>query len=548
MISPWGYVRFILVQGLVKVNIGRSLFESRSLVYAVVWAFSGSGSVCGRSRARGRAGSLGVLALLQRANETCFLWQKPLVFAQAQFVLSCRCRRLSAYSVAKTRKFCLVWSLWLCKTVWLILWWWGGLGMGLGVGSGTSRLAWVVVMFAFTLFYTICCFFSFTIFGQGASGVGDVGPSGAGWHNQNDPQGLPSRYRYLGHRSGYALLVFDGLGASTDPLISLVEQGWIDVANSVHTDSSASTGLATGQTPIVLARLPRVGAATPMSATMSATPQPVPPPEVMPQLELRTAIEQRTHLHIANTPTDEQVPAPNHFADRQHVVHSQPSVRQPSPTPAPAIHQESLCQESRHQETRHQESRRYDSTAKPQAVGGRPKGFSEKLFQIHAQLAPHAGLIVALALIASAGLLYWMIVGPTAAPTPGGYDSISENYDPGLRDEGFQATSSDSPEFVVDTLQAEEPEAVEPLSASDQWTRVPLPGSPQDESPSQFAQPKPAQLPEMPSTDELLFLKSKHPQALDFTKLRTISPKPTETLELQPFPEVARRPSSTTVR
>ncbi|MCG8450448.1 MAG: hypothetical protein MI725_12840 [Pirellulales bacterium] len=41
---------------------------------------------------------------------------------------------------------------------------------------------------------------------------------------------------------------------------------------------------------------------------------------------------------------------------------------------------------------------------------------SSPLLQLHARLAPHAGLIVALALIASAGLLYWLIVGPTQIP------------------------------------------------------------------------------------------------------------------------------------
>ena len=312
------------------------------------------------------------------------------------------------------------------------------------------------------------------------------------------------------------------------------------MANSVHTDSSGSTGLATGQTPIVLARLPRVGAATPTPAT----PQPVPPPEVMPQLELRAEIEQRTHLHIANTPTDEQVPSPSHFADREHAVDHESKVRHPAtvrmPLPEPASQYE---------------SRRYDSTLRTQKrAAGKPATFSEKLFQVHAQLAPHAGLIVALALIASAGLLYWMIVGPTASSTPGGYDSFSENYEQRQQDKGFRAASSDTYELTVDAFHVDGP-----ANTPDQWTRVPLPELPPELPHSDQAsslilptvEPTASSETSTGSSStvgELHFQSSHSPHALDFTKVGPVTSTQTATPAVQPFPQVAELPTNSTIR
>ena len=249
-----------------------------------------------------------------------------------------------------------------------------------------------------------------------------------------------------------------------------------------------------------------------------------PPPEAMPQLDLRTEIDQRARLHIANTPRDDQDLATSHFADRQHVVERQPSVRQPSLASHTTSH-----------------SRR--KSAKTQAT---PDTFSEKLFRLHSRMAPHAGVIVALALIASAGLLYWMIVGPTQGPMPNSYESFGENY--GVQQqqpEGFAATSGHQPAFAV-----EFPQGAEPVSSSAQWTNVPLPGPTQSEDSSQLALPvvEPTQLQELPAIDEPIFPTSNAPQALDFTKVGPLPPSPSSTHDLQPFPEVARKPTATTIR
>lgn len=290
------------------------------------------------------------------------------------------------------------------------------------------------------------------------------------------------------------------------------------MANSVRNDSSEFTGHAAGQTPIVLARLPRVGAALPALPASPATFQVVPPPEVMPQLDLRTEIDQRIKLHVADTPAD-QTSATSHFADRRHAVEHQPRVPQPEPIPSsrPA-------------------TMRYDSLAKAQEKVGKPITFSEKVFQLHAQLAPHAGLIVALALIASAGLLYWMIVGPTQAPMPTSLENYSENFDPKLSDEGFSATANYVPDFTADV-----PQPATPENTNAQWTEVPLPIPSSVEEASQLALSTavPVKLSELSSEDEPLYPTTDRSQDLDFTKL-----EPAAGDVPKPLPGIAGRPAT----
>jgi len=60
------------------------------------------------------------------------------------------------------------------------------------------------------------------------------------------------------------------------------------------------------------------------------------------------------------------------------------------------------------------------------------------LFTLHSQLAPFAGAIVALALIASAGLLYWMIVSPSRVPID--FHKVGQ--------QGFEAGAVELPKFV----------------------------------------------------------------------------------------------------
>ena len=181
-------------------------------------------------------------------------------------------------------------------------------------------------------------------------------------------------------------------------------------------------------------------------------------------------------------------------------VERQPTVRQPSL----ATHTSPSSQRN---------------SARTQATGNT---FSEKLFRLHAQMAPHAGVIVALALIASAGLLYWMIVGPTQGPMPNGFDDFGENFSFQQEPEGFAV---------------EVPQGVESVSSSDEWTNVPLPKA-------ELTQQRQS----LPAIEEPIFPTSNAPEALDFTKVETLPPSQTVTHDLQPFPEVARQPTATTIR
>ena len=307
------------------------------------------------------------------------------------------------------------------------------------------------------------------------------------------------------------------------------------MANSEYPDTLDFTAHRAGQPPIVLAQLPRVGA--PPAVANPAPSQAVPPPVQVPQLELRDQIEQRTQLHIADTPVND-MPSTSHFVDRQHHLDREPTpsleptTRPPSPPPAP------------------------QPVARQQAEAAKPQTLSEKLFRLHAKLEPHAGLIVALALIASAGLLYWMIVAPTQLPAPS-----YENYSQELGHEGFGTTSHTMPdhtmpdhampdnyvpEFAGPEFVAALPQPAEPVSLPEQWTEVPLPTPQQAAAPPQLEQPDfdPPVLRELPSTDEPHFPTTSHPHALDFSKSGPTLPGNSTDLPL-PLPEVARRPTTT---
>jgi len=299
------------------------------------------------------------------------------------------------------------------------------------------------------------------------------------------------------------------------------------VANYVHDENTR------GKPPIVLARLPRVRAAQPVPVSQAVNP-PVPPsaplPEVMPQLDLRAQIDQRTRLHIAATPAD----GPSHYVDQQHVA--------PRPEQLSAPKQ---YQPLQHQPPQHKPTESRTTVAQPTSLG-------EKLFQLHAQLAPHAGLIVAMALIASAGLLYWMIVGPVHVPLPN-----FQNPDYKMQPEGFGVTSDYLPEYTapVETANVEQPS--EPVSSSpDEWTSMLLPAPPQVAVPAaSLAGTAPIKttpvettlveskspLRELPpagelSPDALNFLTTSNPKNLDYSKLVPLST------------EMARRPTESTHR
>ncbi len=286
----------------------------------------------------------------------------------------------------------------------------------------------------------------------------------------------------------------------------------------------------TRQRPIVLARLPRIGASSPAVTTaVRSTPAPepapaVPPPEQMPRLELRTQLNERIKLHVAERPDDQQSAKTVYYAEREHV-------RTPADTtgdnpPEPSV---------RHQRTR---SHRRANDSRPVTLG-------EKLFQLHNHLSPHAGLIVALALVASAGLLYWLIVGPAQLPAPQ-YDNIGNE----IQIEGLGESAHQMPENYVPQFAAEAPQSDVTQQSEDQWNEITLPTPPASAEPNQLPPLEQDSLkPESNDTaDASPYPKSLASQPLDFSKVTTPAANPQSADQVWMLPEVARRPSPSTNR
>jgi len=91
-----------------------------------------------------------------------------------------------------------------------------------------------------------------------------------------------------------------------------------------------------------------------------------------------------------------------------------------------------------HRQKEHVTGLRESSPRKMVRTPSPPTGLSSTLFSLHTQLAPFAGAIVALALVASAGLLYWMIVSPSRMTT-----DFHEAFQG-----GFEASTAELPKFA----------------------------------------------------------------------------------------------------
>lgn len=303
------------------------------------------------------------------------------------------------------------------------------------------------------------------------------------------------------------------------------------MANYTRTDNSPiASDAATRQRPIVLARLPRIGAPTAAPVATLATAPPssssprTPQPERMPRLELRTELDQRIKLHIADT-ADDPTASPNvYFADSEHALASGAESIEVQAVP------ESLRSRTR--------------TASPTSPNTRPATISEKLFQLHNQLSPHAGLIVALALIASAGLLYWMMTGPAQLSTP-----QYENFGRESQSEGLGSRSHQMPEDYVPQFTAELPQAERSPDASEQWNKVTLPAPGELAEPTLLPplEPAPTEPENAVKQDQSHYPKTLAAEPLDFTKVMTHTGSPLSDGSHM-LPEVARRPAESTTR
>ena len=238
--------------------------------------------------------------------------------------------------------------------------------------------------------------------------------------------------------------------------------------------------------PIVLARIPRVTSAAEPAAKTSplsrdAIPA-LPPQQTLPH-------EQRQ----ATLPP--QAAGANYFVDRRH------SSRQATPAAAD-------------EDSSSRRRRRVKRKLKP-AEPSQQANWGSRLCQFHAEFAPFAGVIVALALMASAGLLYWLIVGPSSAP---------DDFRNVFQEEAVGTTASKLPPLAPHEI----PSSNRSSSESSPWTESSS-ASASDESTSWWNSARDAVDP--PS------------QAFSVTSPENMPPEielPEETHALQPLPAEVR--------
>lgn len=309
------------------------------------------------------------------------------------------------------------------------------------------------------------------------------------------------------------------------------------MATYSRADNSPSTA-PTRQKPIVLARLPRIGSTVAPNVVPKADRSPapaaplpqtsaraeIPLPEQLPRLELRGELEERIKLHVAEPLEEQTRPATVYFADREHLLANESKLadapksaaaRSPSPKP------------------------------KTRSSRSQPVTMSEKLFELHNQISPYAGLIVALALIASAGLLYWLSVGPAQLPTPH-YDSFGTE----AANEGLGYHSDPLPQEYIPQFTAElpKPEATGP--SDNEWKEIALPVVQPAAEPTLLPPlEQPADEPQTEAAaEDSPYPKSLAAEPLDFAKVQSHSSTTQQLGEPVLLPEVARRANDSTNR
>lgn len=149
--------------------------------------------------------------------------------------------------------------------------------------------------------------------------------------------------------------------------------------------------------PIVLARLPRVGAVQPSFGSKSYTTS---------EVDSHVDSQQQRSFRIDGPQAYSETEVADFaypYEQASPQVHDFRTVNTPLPQPTTAVRAPESIPESTYPKSRISESRRRRQTS--------------PLLKLHTQLAPFAGLIVAMALIASAGLMYWMFLGPAQIPT-----------------------------------------------------------------------------------------------------------------------------------
>lgn len=191
------------------------------------------------------------------------------------------------------------------------------------------------------------------------------------------------------------------------------------MANSIRIDGMPQPRQTPGRRPIVLARIPHASADSVQSI-------------------LSPQVERSADLVVVDERPAPHIPPANHFVDS----------RQVSSEASPTLGQEKAGERTRSRRRRQSSESRGESSSKSRSV----KSFKQTsqsasppggLWKIHSQVAPFAGAIVALALVASAGLLYRMIASPSQVPS--GFSSTSGS---------FEASAVELPTFTPKLLSA----------------------------------------------------------------------------------------------
>lgn len=177
-------------------------------------------------------------------------------------------------------------------------------------------------------------------------------------------------------------------------------------------------------------------------------------------------------------------------------------------------------------------------------------GWRSFMSQAHAQVAPFAGLIVTAALMASAALLFWMMLG--------GQQPGAEFNDFALPGDGFRVEASEpdfsttqavsepplaEADFAPTTEQPENSEYVQPTTPAEQSPLEMQPHSVPTDTSAATMQPIIEQIDDTPAQlGQLMFPVTNTPLALDYSKALNNSD-----VSLQELPAVAERADAATV-
>ncbi len=200
------------------------------------------------------------------------------------------------------------------------------------------------------------------------------------------------------------------------------------MATPLRTDSQAPGEQSLRRRPILLARLPRVG-------------EPAAIDETTPTIAI-------TNEQPAFAQPSHEKTTTSYFIDPGHL-------QQPADTADPPVRHHQAAPSSSPPKKRKRRSRTSSSnqSTKSFASSARPTGVAK----IHAHTAPFAGAIVALALVAAAGLIYGMVFSPSQPPT---------NFHE-IANDDWDASSEEIPPFAPSTFTLPNPgttDIAKPLS------------------------------------------------------------------------------------